>query len=121
MNITPLTSPDQLTQLEPWLRSFEHKPVVNPVGRFHVFTKMSRVLALTQQISINALFPAINPKECSPRETSDIVECFHNWNANLPGGLVVAVPAESHMHKHMAKLGYRPYATLYETVDTQSP
>lgn len=121
MTITPLTSPEQLAQLEPWLKSFDHKSIVNPIGRFHLFTKMARVLALTQQATVNALFPAINPKVCTPRETTEIADCFHSWNANTPGGLMVAVPDGSPMHAQMEVLGYQPYATLYEPIPVQSP
>jgi hypothetical protein len=116
MTVMPLTSAEQLTQLKPWLESFEHKAIVEPVGKFHLFTKGERTLALTQQIVLNGLFPAVNPHVCTPRETTEIVNYFQAWNANMAGGLVVAVPSKSHMHEHMSKLGYRPKAILYESV-----
>lgn len=114
MTITPVTSPEQVTSLGDWLESFGHKRIENPSGRFHLFTKLDRVLALTQQIQLPALFPAVNPNVCTPRETTEIVACFHHWNANQPH--VVAVPSESKMHEKMAALGYKPHAVLYESI-----
>lgn len=116
ISVMPVTSPEQLTHLKPWLESFEHKEVMQPVGKFHLFTKGERVLALTQQVVLNGLFPAVNPKVCTPRETTEIVNYFQAWNANQPGGLVVAVPSQSHMHEFMFKLRYKPRAVLYESI-----
>jgi hypothetical protein len=116
MTIVALNSPDQLRQLEPWLKSFDHQLQPRPVGTFHLFTRMERTLALTQQTQINAVFPAVNPKVCTPRETTEIVECLRHWGSNMPGGLAVSVPSDSHMHNHMKSLGYRPASVLYEPI-----
>src|ERR1700744_252930 len=112
MNVMPITSPEQLAALTGWLASFDHKPAV-PIGKYHVFTKGERVLALTQQIQLNALFPAVNPHVVTPRETVEIVQHFHAWSVNTDGGQVVAVPVSSHMHEKMESLGYRPKCVLY--------
>lgn len=78
------------------------------------------MLAVTQQTQVNALIPAVNPNVCTPRETSEIVECFHHWNINQAGGFLTVVPSESHMHRFMDKLGYKPYAVFYKSKD-ESP
>lgn len=119
--ITPVTSVEQIAQLKPWLESFDHKVPVSPAGRFHLFSKGDRILALTQQTTLNALFPAVNPKVCTPRETSEIADCFRSWSANLNGGLSVSVPIGSPMHEQMGKLGYKPVSVLYESIAEDSP
>lgn len=116
VNIMPVASAEQLVQLKSWLETFDHHLPPNLNGRFHIFSKGERILALTQQTQINALFPAVNPHVSSPRETHEIVRCFHAWHAVTPGGLAVNVPSESHMHKHMEKLGYKPVSVLYEPI-----
>jgi hypothetical protein len=116
VNIMPLTSIEQVRQLKPWLESFDHHLPDPITGQFHLFTKGERVLALTQQAQLNVLFPAVNPKVVTPRETREIVDCFHAWSSIMPNGLKVSVPHDSPMHKHMAKLGYKPKAIIYESV-----
>lgn len=116
VNIAAITSAEQLTGLKPWLETFDHGLPPNLVGKFHAFTKGERLLAITQQTQLTALFPAVNPKVCSPRETYEIVRAFHTWHAVMPGGLAVSVPTTSHMHKFMEKLGYRPLSVLYEPI-----
>lgn len=116
MNIMPIVSPVQLEQLSPWLASFDHKPAT-PIGKFHLFTKAERILALTQQLAINVLVPAVNPHICTPRETTEIVDCFHAWEKNKEGGMSVVVPYESHMHEKMKKLGYQPRCILYDPIE----
>lgn len=115
MTVVPLTTPEQLSALTPWLQSFDHKPA-EPIGRYHLFSRMDRILGLSQQLLLNVLIPAVNPNTSTPRETAEIVNCFHNWNANTTGGLLVAVPSKSHMHEHMASLGYKAKAVLYESI-----
>lgn len=114
IKIDPIVSREQLFAIRPWLESFNHQPITNPIGRYHSFAKGDRLLAVTQQTQLNTLVPAVNPNVCTPRETSEIVECFHHWEANQDAGLVTVVPQESHMHVHMDKLGYKPYAVLYK-------
>ncbi len=116
MTVRPITTKEKFAEMESWLHSFDHKAVLQPAGAFHLFTKLDRVLAMTQQVAINTVFPAVNPKICTPRETTEISDCLHYWSANCPGGLHVAVPKNSHMHEHMAALGWKPKAVLYEPV-----